>query len=87
MPVFQCPCYSFEFLSKAVQIRYEKDSTITRQLIPYAQILSVRLDSNTDDKLHSLTLLLHESIKYFYTFKHLHEAEKIYDQFTQALLQ
>jgi hypothetical protein len=87
MPVYQCPCYTFEFLSKAVQIRYEKDSTITRQLIPFTQILSVRLDSNTDDKLHSLTLLLHESIKYSYAFKNLQEAEKIYDQFTQALLQ
>lgn len=87
MPVYQCPCYTFEFLGKAVQIRYEKDSTITRQLIPFTQILSVRLDSNTDDKVHSLTLLLHESIKYSYAFKNLQEAEKIYDQFTQALLQ
>ncbi len=70
-----------------MQIRYEKDSTITRQLIPFTQILSVRLDSNTDDKIHSLTLLLHEGIKYSYPFKNLNEAEKIYDQFTQALLQ
>lgn len=87
MPTWCCPCYTFAYLTKGVEIKYEKDSSQVRQYIPFSMILSIRIDTDTDNKIHTLTLLLQDSLKYSYPFKTQQEAERVYDQLLQLLNQ
>ncbi len=82
----RCFCYTqFEVLSNGLQVRYDKDSTLTRQFFPFTQIVSVRVEYNSDDKLSSLTLLVKDGLKFSYLLKQQNEAETLYDQIRSAL--
>ena len=54
----QCTYYTFEFLAKGLQIKYDKDNNTTTQFIPFSQILTFRTDYIYDDKVSVITLML-----------------------------
>ena len=80
----QCTYYTFEFLSKGLQIKYDKDNNTTIQFIPFSQILTFRTDYIYDDKVSVITLMLRDSIKYSYTFKSREQADDIYRKLMEA---
>jgi hypothetical protein len=80
----QCTYYTFEFLAKGLQIKYDKDNNTTTQFIPFSQILTFRTDYIYDDKVSVITLMLRDSIKYSYTFKSRDQAEDIYKKLMDA---
>jgi hypothetical protein len=77
----------FEFFAKGVEVRWDHNSNQTKQTIPFAQILTVRLDYSFDSKEWSLFLLLRDSIKYTFTLKSCSDPTAIYQRFQEALLQ
>ncbi len=82
----RCFCYTqFEVLPKGLQVKYDKDNTLTRQFFPFTQMVSVRVEYLSDDKLSSLTLLLHEGLKFSYLLKNQSEADSLYEQIRDAL--
>lgn len=78
MVPIQCTYYTFEFLAKGLQVKYDKDNNTTIQFIPFSQILTFRTDYIYDDKVSVITLMLRDSIKYSYTFKSREQADDIY---------
>jgi len=63
-------------------VKYERDS-ISKQYIPYSQIVTFRHEYLFDDKLYVVTIILKESLKYTYQFKSKDESEKLYDNILQ----
>lgn len=82
----RCFCYiQFEVLPKGLQVKYDKDNTLSRQFFPFTQIASVRVEYLTDDKFSSLTLLLHDGLKFSFMIKNQQEADTLYEQIRDAL--
>lgn len=77
-----CCYYYFEYFPKGFQVKYERDS-ISKQYIPYSQIVTFRHEYLFDDKLYVVTIILKESLKYTYQFKSKDESEKLYDTILQ----
>jgi hypothetical protein len=77
-----CCYYHFEYFPKGFQVKYERDS-ISKQYIPYSQIVTFRHEYLFDDKLYVVTIILKESLKYTYQFKSKDESEKLYDTILQ----
>jgi len=77
-----CCYYHFEYFPKGFQVRYERE-TISKQYIPYTQIVTFRHEYLFDDKFYVVTLLLKDSLKYTYHFKSKDESEKLYDNILQ----
>jgi hypothetical protein len=63
-------------------VRYERDN-ISKQYIPFTQIVTFRHEYLCDEKIYVVTLLLKESLKYTYYFKSKEESEKLYDTILQ----
>jgi len=74
--------YQFEYFPKGFQVKYERDN-ITKQYIPFIQIVTFRHEYLFDEKLYIVTILLKESIKYTYQFKSKEESDKLYDTILQ----
>ena len=77
-----CCYYHFEYFPKGFQVRYERDN-ISKQYIPYSEIVTFRHEYLFDDKLYVVTIILKESLKYTYQFKSKDESEKLYDSILQ----
>jgi hypothetical protein len=82
---YSCNCYQFDFQAKGFQVKFDKDNNTTRQFFPYNQLTGVRLDYLFDDKVHVLTVLLRESMKFAYSFKSCGDAERVYQQLLDAI--
>jgi hypothetical protein len=81
-----CQCYNFEFFPKGFQVKYDKDNNTTKQSILFTEVQSVRLDYLYQDKIHNLTIMLKDNIRYNYCFKCQGDAEKVYEQLRDSLL-
>jgi hypothetical protein len=77
-----CCYYHFDYFPKGFQVRYERDN-ISKQYIPFTQIVTFRHEYLCDEKLYVVTLVLKESLKYTYYFKSKEESEKLYDTILQ----
>jgi len=77
-----CSYYHFDYFPKGFQVRYERDN-ISKQYIPFTQIVTFRHEYLCDEKIYVVTLLLKESLKYTYYFKSKEESEKLYDTILQ----
>ena len=77
-----CCYYHFDYFPKGFQVRYERDN-ISKQYIPFTQIVTFRHEYLCDDKLYVVSLVLKESLKYTYYFKSKEESEKLYDTILQ----
>jgi hypothetical protein len=82
---YSCCCYQFDFQAKGFQVKFDKDNNTTRQFFPYSQLVGVRLDYLFEDKVHVLTILLKDSMKFAYSFKNGGEAERIYQNLLDAI--
>lgn len=82
---YSCNCYQFDFQPKGFQVKFDKDNNTTKQFFPYSQLTGVRLDYLFDDKVHVLTVLLRESMKFAYNFKSCGDAERVYQQLLDAI--
>ena len=71
-------CYHFEYFPKGFQVKYDRDNNSIRQFFPYSKIISMRLDYIYEDKVHVLTIMLEDSMKFSYTFKSCGDAEGVY---------
>ena len=77
-----CCYYHFEYFPKGFQVKYERDN-ISKQYIPFTQIVTFRHEYLFDEKIYVVTLILKESLKYTYQFKSKEESEKLYDTILQ----
>jgi len=77
-----CCYYHFDYFPKGFQVRYERDN-ISKQYIPFTQIVTFRHEYLCDEKLYVVSLVLKESLKYTYYFKSKEESEKLYDTILQ----
>jgi hypothetical protein len=77
-----CCYYHFDYFPKGFQVRYERDN-ISKQYIPFTQIVTFRHEYLCDEKIYVVTLVLKESLKYTYYFKSKEESEKLYDTILQ----
>jgi hypothetical protein len=82
---YSCNCYQFDFQPKGFQVKFDKDNNTTKQFFPYHQLTGVRLDYLFEDKVHVLTILFKDSIKFAYSFKSGGEADRIYQQILDAI--
>ena len=77
-----CCYYHFDYFPKGFQVRYERDN-ISKQYIPFTQIVTFRHEYLCDEKFYVVSLVLKESLKYTFNFKSKEESEKLYDTILQ----
>ena len=82
---YSCACYQFDFQAKGFQVKFDKDNNTTRQFFLYREVVGVRLDYLYEDKVHVLTVLLRDTLKFSYSFKSCGDAERVYQQLLDAL--
>lgn len=81
-----CLNYRFTFFPKGCEVLFEENNNQVRQSIPFAQIASVRLTYLYEDKIWVLEVVLKDNIKYSYCFRCNGDAEKVYEQLRDGLL-